>query len=121
MADTSHRPRSSFVARPYNERLAHHELSQRAREQGALLSLLSERAEEERAKEEARARALALSRKRRTATLDVDALVEASRKIMRGDTSETLEQLAERVAVDPSDKPAVIMVLANLKWSRSRQ
>lgn len=111
---------SSFRVRPYNERLAHGELSQRYREQGALLALLSERAEEERLKEEARARERAQNRKRRTAVFDVDALVEASRKITRGDTTETLDQLADRVAVDPADKPAVIMVLANLKWSRNR-
>lgn len=115
MADAA-RPCGGSHIRPYNERLARAELSTRDNWRRDALATLSERAEKERMKEEARA----LRRKRRTALLDVDALAEASRKIIRADNTETLEQLAENVAVDPKDKSAVIMVLANLKWSHTK-
>lgn len=101
--------------RPYNEHIAMGELMGRANFQRSTLAALVKRAEEERQKDHIRTSVR--SHKRRTAVFDVDAFAEASRKVMKADSTESLEQLAESVVLNPRDKPAAIMLLANLKMS----
>lgn len=115
MTDPGAGPRVTLHVRPRNERLAQAEISARERAREALLSTLK-RSSDNLAAAEAADRARTSDRKRRTISLDVDQFVEASRKAARGDTGESLDQLAERVAIKPEDRPAVVMLLANVKW-----
>ena len=121
MTDPGAGPRVTRHVRPRNERLAQSEISARERTRDSLLAALKRASDDRAAAEEADRGRVAADRKRRTISLDVDEFVEASRKAARSDTAESLDQLAERVAIKPEDRPAVVMLLANVKWLSTKK